>query len=48
MMHRDGWQGKRASSQQDHAWFVWDAAHKGDTIVKRIAWEPLPAAKVAA
>jgi hypothetical protein len=48
MMHRDGWEGKRASSQQDHAWFVWDRNHWGPTTIKRIAWEPLAAAKVAA
>jgi hypothetical protein len=25
MMHRDGWEGPKATSQVDHAWFVWDA-----------------------
>ena len=48
MMHRDGWEGKKANSGMAFAWFVWDRAHRGDTIIKRISWEPLAAAKEAA
>ena len=29
MMHRDGWQGPRASSAIAFAWFVWDRSHGG-------------------
>lgn len=39
MMHRAGWQGPRASSNVVFAWFVWDEAHRGPTIIDRISWE---------
>jgi hypothetical protein len=29
MMHRDGWDGPKASSAMAFAWFVWDARHRG-------------------
>jgi hypothetical protein len=48
MMHRAGWEGKRASTQVVYAWFCWDAAHHGETIIKRISWEPIGGAKPAA
>jgi hypothetical protein len=48
MMHRDDWDGPRAGSQDIHAWFVWDREHKGETVIKRIAWVPLTAAREAA
>jgi hypothetical protein len=38
MMHRDGWQGPKASSATPFAWFVWDRAHTGATIIDRISW----------
>jgi hypothetical protein len=47
-MHRAGWEGPKANSGMCFAWFVWDAGHKGDTIFKRISWEPLSGAKPAA
>lgn len=44
MMHRDGWQGKEASSQMNTAWFVWDRSQDGDydtdTRINRIDWMP--------
>jgi hypothetical protein len=39
MIHRDGWQGPKASSAMAFAWFVWDSAHKGPTSLNRISWE---------
>jgi hypothetical protein len=39
MMHRDGWQGPRASSAVAHAWFVWHRGYKGPTELHRISWE---------
>lgn len=32
-MHRFGWTGKKASPDEGHAWFVWDAAHRGPPTV---------------
>lgn len=37
MMHRDGWQGPRASSAIPFAWFVWNRNHSGPTIIDRIS-----------
>lgn len=39
MMHRDGWEGPKASSATAFAWFVWDATHKGPTEMRRLSWE---------
>jgi hypothetical protein len=36
MMHRDGWNGPRASSAIPFAWFVWDREHAGPATVDRI------------
>jgi hypothetical protein len=47
MMHRDGWQGPRASNAIQFAWFVWDACHVGPTIINRISWQPAPAGGLA-
>ena len=38
MMHRDGWDGPKASSATPFAWFVWDRDHKDPTTVHRISW----------
>jgi hypothetical protein len=43
LMHRFGWTGPRASSATAYAWFVWDRAHSGPTVVHRISWMPAPA-----
>lgn len=39
MMHRDGWQGRKANSGMAFAWFVWDRSHTGPATVDRISWE---------
>ena len=39
MMHRAGWEGRKANSNMPFAWFVWDRTHRGDTVVKRISWD---------
>jgi hypothetical protein len=39
MMHRDGWDGRKADSGMAFAWFVWDRSHIGATVIDRISWE---------
>jgi hypothetical protein len=39
MMHRAGWEGRRADSGMAFAWFVWDLAHRGPTELRRLSWE---------
>ena len=39
MMHRVGWEGRKASSSMPFAWFVWDRKHSGPTTIDRISWE---------
>lgn len=39
MMHRDGWEGRKANSGMAFAWFVWNRAHRGPTTIHRISWE---------
>jgi hypothetical protein len=39
MMHRDGWEGKKANSGMAFAWFCWDRSHMGPTMIHRISWE---------
>jgi hypothetical protein len=39
MMHRDGWEGRRANSGMAFAWFVWNRAYTGPTTLGRITWE---------
>jgi hypothetical protein len=36
MMHRDGWQGRRASSAIPFAWFCWSRYHRGPIVADRI------------
>ena len=40
MMHRDGWDGPRASSSMPFAWFVWERFSAGPIIVDRISTQP--------
>jgi hypothetical protein len=40
MMHRDGWDGPRSSSQTAFAWFVFERGYRGPTILDRIGWVP--------
>jgi hypothetical protein len=42
MMHRAGWEGRKANSGMAFAWFVWDRSHTGPTTVNRISWEAAP------
>jgi hypothetical protein len=39
MMHRDGWNGPRASSAVAFGWFVWSRDHTGPTVIDRISRE---------
>jgi len=39
MMHRDQWQGPKASSATPFAWYCWDRAHTGLPTIDRISWE---------
>ena len=39
MMHRDGWDGPKASSNVAYAWFVFDADHSGPATIHRINWK---------
>jgi hypothetical protein len=39
MMHREGWKGRKATSAMAFAWIIWDAKHKGPTMLSRISWE---------
>jgi hypothetical protein len=39
MMHRDGWQGRKANSGMAFAWFVWERGYTGPTTIDRISWE---------
>lgn len=41
MMHRDGWDGPKASSATPFAWFVWNRSHIGPAELRRISWEPI-------
>ncbi len=51
MMHRDGWEGPRASSKSAFAWFCWRRGWTGLNSIKRISWKdpgsPLPVKRVA-
>lgn len=39
MMHRDGWDGRKANSGMAFAWFSWDRRYTGLTTIQRISWE---------
>jgi hypothetical protein len=39
MMHRDGWQGPKASSAVPFAWFIWTRGYRGEPTTRRISWE---------
>lgn len=46
MMHREGWEGKEASSKMTHAWFCWRRGFRGKWTGQRLSWKhpkpPLP------
>jgi hypothetical protein len=39
MMHRAGWEGRKANSGMAFGWFCWDRRHRGPTLISRISWE---------
>ena len=39
MLHRDGWEGRKANSGMALSWWIWDRAHSGPTIIDRVSWE---------
>jgi hypothetical protein len=39
MMHRQGWEGRKANSGMAFAWFIWDRAHRGPTTIDRLHWD---------
>jgi hypothetical protein len=39
MMHRDGWEGRKASSAMAFAWMFWERGYRGHAITRRISWE---------
>jgi hypothetical protein len=41
MLHRDGWQGPKATNTQAFAWFCFYRYHIGPTQLYRIRWEPV-------
>lgn len=40
MMHRHGWAGKKSTSTQAYAWYVFDRYHRGYPQLMRISWTP--------
>jgi hypothetical protein len=40
MMHRAGWDGRKANSGMAFGWFIWDRDHSGPTELHRLSWEP--------
>jgi hypothetical protein len=42
MMHRAGWERRKANSGMAFAWFVWDTTHHGPPEIQRISWEAAP------
>jgi len=41
MMHRHGWNGKKASSAVCYGWFIFDRNHTGSTTLHRISWKDI-------
>jgi hypothetical protein len=39
MMHRAGWEGRKANSGMAFCWMVWERQYKGPTTIDRISWE---------
>jgi hypothetical protein len=42
MMHRAGWEGRKANSGMPFAWFVWELGNTKPTELNRISWESTP------
>jgi hypothetical protein len=39
MMHRNGWEGRKANSGMAFCWMRWDRDYTGPTVIDRISWE---------
>jgi hypothetical protein len=39
MMHRDGWEGRKANSGMAFAWMFWERGYRGHPLTRRISWE---------
>jgi len=39
MMHRAGWEGRKANSAMAFAWFIWKRDHRGPIVLHRLSWE---------
>ena len=39
MMHRAGWEGRKANSGMAFAWFVWERGYGGPTQIDRLHWD---------
>jgi len=39
MMHRAGWEGRKANSGMAFAWFAWLRGWEGPTVIDRISWD---------
>jgi hypothetical protein len=39
MMHRSGWEGRKANSGMAFAWMVWEHGHDGPAELHRISWD---------
>lgn len=39
MMHREGWEGRKANSGMAFCWMVWERSYRGPTTIDRISWE---------
>jgi hypothetical protein len=46
MMHRGGWEGRKANSAMAFAWFVWERSYAGPTMLRRISWEAAPVERI--
>lgn len=46
MLHREGWEGPRATNTQCFGWFVFNRYHLGPTSLYRIRWEPMLSIKM--
>lgn len=42
MMHRDGWDGKKAANAVPFCWLVWESAWNKPTELRRISWKAHP------
>lgn len=47
MMHRDGWEGPRSTSQRGFGWYVWVSGYRGMPQLDRISWkDPTPSTPI--